>query len=199
MYNHPNPYDPNAQTYTGGYQVPPVQPKRTLWRRFRARRKRFQLGIGCLVLLVPLIVCGIISTAIAAIPPTVTATPTVTHQIAASVSPTATIKPTPRPTSKPTVAPTPKPVPTRPPAPKPTPKPTCVATNNNPWCYNFTPGNLIYSPPSAFCDYFNCIASFWTSTKGYVDECNDGTYSHSGGRSGDCSDHGGKDRPLYSH
>jgi hypothetical protein len=31
-----------------------------------------------------------------------------------------------------------------------------------------------------------------------VDECHDGTYSHSGGRSGACSYHGGELRPLYS-
>jgi len=57
---------------------------------------------------------------------------------------------------------------------------------------------LIYSPPANFCSYFNCIKSFWTSTKGYVDECVDGTYSHSGGRQGACSYHGGELRPLYS-
>jgi hypothetical protein len=57
---------------------------------------------------------------------------------------------------------------------------------------------VIYSPPTNFCDYFNCIPSFWNSTNGYVEECVDGTYSHSGGRSGACSHHGGELRPLYS-
>jgi hypothetical protein len=37
---------------------------------------------------------------------------------------------------------------------------------------------------SDFCSYFNCIPSFWQSTNGYGEECHDGTYSHSGGRSG---------------
>jgi len=58
---------------------------------------------------------------------------------------------------------------------------------------------LIYNPPAAFCDYFPCIPSFWTSTNGYVEECVDGDFSHSGGRSGSCSYHGGNYRPLYSH
>jgi hypothetical protein len=118
------------------------------------------------------------------------------------------------PTSIPTLAPTPTPIPltpipTRPPIPTPTPIPTqppaptpttaTTGVNGNPWGYDFSPGNLIYSPPTDFCTYFNCIASFWQSTNGYVDECQDGTYSHSGGRSGACSHHGGEMRPLYSH
>jgi hypothetical protein len=103
---------------------------------------------------------------------------------------TPTKAPTPKPTPKPTARPTAKP--TNPPA------NTCGAPSN-PWGYNFCGGSLIYSPPSTFCDYFTtCIPSFWESTKGYVEECSDGTYSHSGGRSGSCSDHGGNRRPLYS-
>jgi hypothetical protein len=61
------------------------------------------------------------------------------------------------------------------------------------------PGNLIANPPGNFCAYFNCIPSFLNSTKGYVEECQDRTFSHSGGRSGSCSYHGGNWRPLYSH
>lgn len=104
------------------------------------------------------------------------------------------------PTDTPTPAPTPTPIPTPTPKPRPTPtpKPHCQAVNNNPWCYNFQPGNLIYDPPPAFCDYFACINNFWNGT-GYVNECVDGTYSKSGGHRGDCSYHGGKLRPLYSH
>src|SRR5205823_13379095 len=64
--------------------------------------------------------------------------------------------------------------------------------------YNFSPGSVIYNPPSNFCDFFNCISSFWQHTNGYVDECVDGTYSHSGGVQGACSDHGGEQRPLYA-
>jgi hypothetical protein len=96
-----------------------------------------------------------------------------------------------RPTPKPTPRPTPKPTA------RPKPKPTGVY--GNPWGYNFVPGNLITNPPAAFCPYFNCIASFWTNTNGYVVQCVDLTFSHSGGRQGQCSRHGGPYRPLYSH
>jgi hypothetical protein len=70
----------------------------------------------------------------------------------------------------------------------------------NPFRYSFCkPGKLIYRPPSSFCHYFHCIASFWKSTKGYVIQCRDLTFSHSGGRSGSCSSHRGNYRPLYAH
>lgn len=67
----------------------------------------------------------------------------------------------------------------------------------NPWNYNFCAGTLIKSPPSDFCSYFDCIASFWNGV-GYVVQCADGTYSKSGGRSGVCSSHGGFRRNLYA-
>ena len=106
----------------------------------------------------------------------------------------------PSPSPKPPPAPAPKPVasPVAPPPPPPAPPPTTCGAPSNPWGYNFCAGNFIYSPPSNFCSYFNCIPSFWKSTLGYVDECKDGTYSHSGGRQGACSYHGGEMRPLYS-
>jgi hypothetical protein len=108
---------------------------------------------------------------------------------------------TPRPTPKATPTPKPTPKPTPRPTPRPTPKPTAPPSGvyGNPWGYNFTPGNYIYNPPGTFCSYFPCIASFWTSTNGYVEQCVDLTFSHSGGRSGSCSHHGGNYRPLYSH
>jgi hypothetical protein len=81
----------------------------------------------------------------------------------------------------------------------PTPAAHCVAVNHNPWCDNFQHGHLLYSPPTAFCTYFKCVSGFWQNTRGYVDECKDGTYSHSGGRSGDCAHHKGPWRSLYSH
>jgi hypothetical protein len=93
------------------------------------------------------------------------------------------------------ISPSPTPTPT----PRPTPTPAPTGVYGNPWGYNFTPGNLIYNPPSAFCSYFNCIPSFWQSTNGYVVECVDTMFSHSGGRSGACSYHGGEWRALYSH
>jgi hypothetical protein len=92
------------------------------------------------------------------------------------------------------------------PQPTATVAPTATATKAppcadpcNPWGYNFKSGKLIYSPPGAFCGYFNCIPSFWKSTNGYVEECSDATFSHSGGVQGSCSYHGGNWRPLYSH
>jgi hypothetical protein len=120
-----------------------------------------------------------------------------------TLTPTATASLTPTPTPKPTPTPrpaTPAPViptktPTAPPPPPP-PANTCGAPTN-PWGYNFCGGNFIYSPPTNFCSYFNCIPSFWKSTNGYVEECVDNTFSHSGGRSGSCSYHGGNQRPLY--
>jgi hypothetical protein len=108
-------------------------------------------------------------------------------------------------TAVPTVSATPSPTPvprsTLTPVPRSTPTPGahCVAVNHNPWCDNFQHGHLLYKPQIAFCTYFRCVSSFWQNTRGYVDECKDGAYSHSGGRSGDCTHHGGPRRPLYSH
>jgi hypothetical protein len=109
----------------------------------------------------------------------------------------------------PFVFPTDAPTATLPPQPTNTPLPptaTSIPLNChtagapcNPWGYTFAnSGHYIYNPPSAFCDYFNCIASFWDHTNGYVDECADGTYSHSGGVRGACSSHGGERRPLFA-
>jgi len=106
--------------------------------------------------------------------------------------------PSPKPAPPPAPTPSPSPTPAPPPPPPPPPPANTCGAPSNPWGYNFCAGSLIYSPPSNFCSYFNCIASFWKSTAGYVDECQDGTYSHSGGRSGACSYHGGELRPLYS-
>lgn len=132
--------------------------------------------------------------------PTVTAQPTATAATAATATATATAAPAATATPKPKPTATPKPRPTATPQPKPTatPKPSCPngAVNNNPWCYNFTSGSTISNPPSNFCNYFNCIKSFWENTNGYVEQCVDGMYSHSGGRSGSCSSHGGNSRPL---
>ncbi len=129
-----------------------------------------------------------------------TATATPTPIPPTPIPPTPTPVPTKPPTPTP-IPPTPTPVPTKPPTPTPIPptQPPTTGVNGNPWGYNFTPGTLIYSPPADFCSYFNCIKSFWRSTNGYVDECSDGTFSHSGGVRGACSSHGGEMRKLYSH
>jgi hypothetical protein len=103
--------------------------------------------------------------------------------------------PTAAPTSVPTRVPTPKPAATAPPpAPTQAPANLCGAPPN-PWGYNFCTGSTIAAPPSSFCSYFDCIASFWNGT-GYVEECQDGTYSKSGGHQGSCSHHGGNLRAL---
>ena len=120
----------------------------------------------------------------------------------ATLAPAATSTTAPTMTPLPTATDTPAPTATTPPAPAPTatPQPTCGTDGAppNPWCYTFADtGKVIYNPPSDFCGYFDCIPSFWTSTNGYVEECADDTFSHSGGRSGSCSHHGGNQRPLY--
>ena len=112
-----------------------------------------------------------------------------------SVEPVSSKAPAPKATAKPTPNPTPKPTPR--PTPKPTAKPTGVF--GNPWGYDFKPGNTISNPPDAFCEYFDCIPSFWDSTNGYVVQCEDSTFSHSGGRQGVCSHHGGYRRTLFRH
>ncbi len=71
----------------------------------------------------------------------------------------------------------------------------CAAVNCNPWGYNFNKGKKIAHPSTAFCHYFTCIGNF-AKGKGYVEECKDGKYSKSGGRSGSCADHRGNWRPL---
>jgi hypothetical protein len=106
--------------------------------------------------------------------------------------------PTPSSTPAPTAQPVAVPVAPRATAPPPPPAPAfnyCGAPAN-PWHYNFCGGSVISAVPANFCSYFPCIKSFWKSTNGYAEECVDGLYSHSGGRSGACSSHGGELRAL---
>lgn len=136
--------------------------------------------------------------------------PATAGSAAATASRPATTPPavaTPAPTERTTSAPA-TPPPTLPPAPIATVAPTpgiavapMVATDlcgavANPWGYNFCGrGSTISSPPSNFCTYFNCIATFWRG-RGYAIQCRDGTYGKSGGISGSCSGHGGNSRAL---
>jgi len=130
--------------------------------------------------------------------------PTATPVQLTSIQPTPTQMVSVQPTMVPTrvVVPTPTPVPTQAPVPVPTPVPTQApartGVNGNPWGYDFNQGNLIYSPPADFCNYFSCIKNF-PNGRGYVIECQDGMYSKSGGIRGSCSSHGGDLRILYSH
>jgi hypothetical protein len=189
------------------------------WVSYRAKSRSAQIGIALVTSFVLLTFVGLTGvfavidrenvltltqltpTTAPILAPEATNTPT---QSVALLSPTdtPTAEPQPTATPRPKIVPTHAPVPTQPPV-HPTPtKPACQAVNNNPWCYNFSPGSLIYVPPSGFCNYFNCIPTFYGSDDpgdGYIAECNDGAYSQSGGESGACSYHGGVMRPLYSH
>jgi hypothetical protein len=145
------------------------------------------------------------SGAVAAQPASPTSQPTATQPPTAAPTPmpAATQAPTPTPT-RPAATVAPAPVATRAPAPPPTtappPPPACrAAAPSNPWGYDFCPGSVITNVPSNACGYFNCIKSFWNQANGYLEECSDGTYSHSGGRSGACSSHGGEWRAVQSH
>lgn len=191
-------------------QKPPLPHEKTrLWQWYKRKSKAGQLGIGCGTLIGVLLLCGICGAVanagnateppataqVAATTPTLTIVPT--KAPAPSPTPIPTLIPTPMPTPTPTQAPV-KPAPVQQSQPEQSAPAPATGVNGNPWGYDFNPGNHIYSPPSAFCSYFNCIASFWNG-KGYVEECSDTTYSKSGGISGSCSKHGGDYRPLYSH
>ena len=130
-----------------------------------------------------------------------TATPT--PSVVGTPTP-APIRATPLPTDKPVVVAATAKAATQATLPPPPPPPAlsyCGAPAN-PWHYNFCGGNVVQPPPSNFCSYFNCIASFWTEDRpndGYVVQCVDGRFSDSGGEAGSpCSSHGGPNRILYS-
>lgn len=154
------------------------------------------------------------SMTLAAAPPTATLssrTATLSPSATTATTPTASKAPAPVVTThSPTAAPTTPPVAptsaapattaqtTRAAAPTTTQAPDTCGGPTNPDGYTLCPGgSLIYSPDSNVCDYFNCIDNFQYG-KGYMVECNDGTYSMSGGRRGDCSDHGGEQQAVYS-
>jgi hypothetical protein len=52
-------------------------------------------------------------------------------------------------------------------------------------------GSLCHAEDGKFCSEHRCIANF-PDGAGEVVECSDGEWSHSGGRSGACSHHGGE-------
>jgi hypothetical protein len=53
------------------------------------------------------------------------------------------------------------------------------------------PGSFSHATDTAFCSTHECIENF-PNGSGYIVQCADGEWSHSGGRSGACSDHGGE-------
>ena len=175
-------------------------------RRLPHQTPRFWMVGGSVV--AALVLLSVSSTVVSNRPGTLTsrraaAEPTPAAEVAVS-TPTPTPVPTPSPTATPT-----SPVATAPPAhttavalpgqrtaPAPArPASTCGAPAN-PWGYNFCGGTVIPSPNAAFCQYFDCIPSFWKHTRGYVMMCDDGRYSHSGGVAGSCKGHGGDRRAL---
>lgn len=102
------------------------------------------------------------------------------------------VKKIPTPTPVPTVAPVQRVTPTVQPTPK-------RSVNNNPWGYNFDPGQLIYNPPAQFCSYFKCAQDFsWSEVHGYVVECNDSSFSRTGGTQFACTWDDGVRRKLYA-
>jgi len=68
----------------------------------------------------------------------------------------------------------------------------------NPYGYNFCHrGTAITAPEADVCTYFDCIANFHNG-HGYMVECDDLTYSMSGGRPGACSYHHGEKQEVFS-
>lgn len=214
-YPQGQPYYPQQQPYyppqPGIMQQPPPRKPRN--------RKHIAIGCGTLFLLFLIIgSCnaimtggkGIVNTdapasqgdtsTVATMPPHATTASNKVQPPAPTTVPTHAV-PT---TVAPTQVPTQPPVPTSPPAPTQVPAPTSppvhTGVNGNPWGYDFTAGNLIYNPPADFCgQYFSCVTTFWKSMNGYVAQCADGVFTHSGGVRGECSHNGGKGQILYSH
>lgn len=52
-------------------------------------------------------------------------------------------------------------------------------------------GSTSHAADAEFCSTHTCIGNF-DSENGTIVQCSDGTYSHAGGISGACSDHGGE-------
>ncbi len=218
-FNRPPPYSPSPQPTRG--------PKWWHWYRIRDQKTQVGMGrtflfvsvIFCCCMTVAIESCSPTSPPGAPTAPTPSQSATTfsrsTSMTTVIVTPTSPVRSSPRPTSTPrvttktksrptptpkaTTKPKPRPLPTPRATAKPNPTPTpCSGVNCNPWGYNFSPGQFIYSPPSDFCAYFSCIDNF-PNGHGYVIECHDGQYSKSGGRQGACSDHNGVWRPLYAH
>jgi hypothetical protein len=69
--------------------------------------------------------------------------------------------------------------------------------NGNPWGYNWACCKKILDPPSDFCSFFDCVLTFYNGTS-YVVQCQDGTFSATGGSRHTCSGHDGHKRTLLS-
>jgi len=199
MQNYPPP-----PPYGGQPFQPAPQPKQNFWKR-QSRAGKVGIIAACIVLPLSLCICISAISAPSKSPAQisqVTVTTPAKTPVESLTKPTAVLTKKVAPTSVPPTA-TPVPptaVPTQPPAPAPTSPPAQTGVNGNPWGYDFIPGNRITDPPGDFCgQYFACVTTFWKSTSGYVVECGNNEYSHSGGVSGACSRDGGVIETLYSH
>lgn len=125
---------------------------------------------------------------------------TVATQPATSLLPTTTVRSTT--TSAPTTRPPvtthrPKPPATKPAPPKTTQPVSLCGAPSNPYGLNLCGrGSHVFQPPADVCLYFDCIANFDNGV-GYMEQCQDGMYSMSGGRQGACSYHGGERQAVY--
>jgi hypothetical protein len=117
-----------------------------------------------------------------------------------SPSPSAVRSPSPSPSAVRSASPSPSLTAVRSPSPSPGVAASLCGAPSNPWGYNFcSRGGLIYRPPSNFCSYFTpCVSTFWTAPSGYVVQCVDRKWSHSGGVADACTTDGGVSRNLYS-
>lgn len=181
----------------------------TVWPWYKGQSRRTQIIVGCVtgVLLISCCAFGAANSnantntdttnqqastggsSTNASPSGTTSQPTATH-----VAATATANP------HPTVAPVATQPVSHPPTATTPPAPKYPAINSNPWDYTFTnTGHLLYQPVGSFCSsgYFTCVSTFWKDTKGFVIQCNNGRYSHSGGVQGECSRDGGPGNPVY--
>lgn len=222
QYPHHQPNYPQNTFYSdqtaAQWPTNPVRPlpHRRLQAWFRRQRPAAKLGLGCLSFFLIGSFCLCSAAAAAASSKPLTQPTPIAHVVATTRPATATPKPTPTvkptPTAKPTpVPPTPTPIPPTPtpvpPMPTPTPVPTqppapaCNGTQVDGVCYSTdaNSGALVYSPAADFCSYFRCVTTFWKDTNGYVVECENGEYSHSGGVSGACSRDGGVAAAVYQH
>lgn len=193
-----SPTVPNFPTYP----APPPSSPPNIWQRFtswfRGQARRVQITIAVIALLGTCALCGTITDALFPNSSTTGATTAAhTSSTTGSSKPTATTaKPGPTATTKvnPTATTPSKPNPT---ATKP-PPPRYPAIGGNPYDYTLTnTGHILYQPAADVCTWLKCIPSFWQHTNGYVDLCNDGYYSHSGGVTGACSKHGNERQPVY--
>ncbi len=209
-----NPHNPSGYPY-----APPVKPPRPAWQK--------PVLIGVIVLLVvcfglaalgallpsatstaslPTATASVVAVQVggqavgqAGLQPAPSSSPS---SIAAPVVVPTTAAPAPTPSATPPkVTPKPTPTPTHKPTPPPTKKPTpstCGAPAN-PWGLNLCGhGHTMTASqlPSGVCNYFHCIGNF-SNGHGLMVECNDHTYSMSGGISGACSSHDGEGPLVY--